>query len=72
MHIPDNVSWEAAATVSVAIGSAGLALFKFLSIPLPGLELAHGSEKTKDDSKTVLICGGSAATGTIAIQLAKL
>ncbi len=72
MHVPENVSWEAAASVMCAIGTTGLALFKFLSIPFPGLELKLDPKAGNDDSKTVLIYGGSTATGTIAIQFAKL
>jgi NADPH:quinone reductase-like Zn-dependent oxidoreductase len=71
MHVPDKVSWEAAASVPCAVGTMGLALFKFLSIPYPGLEGVRDPGAGPDD-KTVLIYGGSTATGTIAIQFAKL
>ncbi|KAH8696390.1 putative zinc-binding oxidoreductase ToxD [Talaromyces proteolyticus] len=70
--VPDNVPWEAAASVPCAIGTMGLGLFKFLSIPFPGLESIQSSEASQDDNKTILIYGGSTATGTIAIQFAKL
>lgn len=72
MRVPDNVSWEAAASVSCAIGTMGLGLFKFLSIPFPGLESVQNTDTGHEDEKTVLIYGGSTATGTIAIQFAKL
>lgn len=49
----------------------GLGLFKFLSIPFPGLEAVQNSDAGQDH-KTVLIYGGSTATGTIAIQFAKM
>jgi NADPH:quinone reductase-like Zn-dependent oxidoreductase len=71
MSVPDNVSWEAAASVPCAVGTMGLGLFKFLSIPFPGLEQVQDSNSDPDD-KTVLIYGGSTATGTIAIQFAKM
>lgn len=65
MHIPDDVSFEAAATVGVGIGTAGYALYKVLGLPLPNEALTHKTEP-------LLIYGGSTATGTIAIQFAKL
>jgi NADPH:quinone reductase-like Zn-dependent oxidoreductase len=71
MRVPDNVSWEAAASVPCAVGTMGIALFKFLSIPFPGLEGVQNSDADQD-RKTVLIYGGSTATGTIAIQFAKM
>jgi NADPH:quinone reductase-like Zn-dependent oxidoreductase len=70
MHIPENVSFEAASTVGVGFGTAGYALYKVLGLPLPDDEVACSDAKMKD--KTFLIYGGSTATGTIAIQLAKL
>jgi NADPH:quinone reductase-like Zn-dependent oxidoreductase len=71
IRVPDNVSWEAAASVPCAVGTMGLAMFKFLSIPFPGLESIQKFE-AQDDDKTLLIYGGSTATGTIAIQFAKM
>lgn len=63
IHIPDNVSFEAACTVAVGIASAGYALYKVLNLPLP---------ETTISNEPVLIYGGSTATGSIAIQFAKL
>jgi len=71
MHIPDNVSFEAASTVCVGFCTAGYALYKVLGLPFPGVDEAGRSDARKED-KTLLIYGGSTATGTIAIQLAKL
>lgn len=66
MHIPEGVSFEAAATVGVAIGTVGYGLYKVLQLPLP-------DDKNQDvRGKTILIYGGSTATGTVAIQFAKL
>ena len=71
MHIPDNVSFEAAATTGVGIGSAGYGLYKVLSLPFPDSTVGNHSSQI-EARDTVLIYGGSTATGSIAIQLAKL
>lgn len=65
MHIPPGVSFEAAATVGVGIPTTCYALYQELGLPLPGA--APVGEK-----KDVFIYGGSTATGTIAIQFARL
>jgi NADPH:quinone reductase-like Zn-dependent oxidoreductase len=70
MHISDNMSFEEAATVGVGIGTTGYALYRVPGLPYPTQTAASSA-----DSKTrpqILIYGGSTATGTIAIQLAKL
>lgn len=71
MHIPDNVSFETAATVGIGVGTAGFGLFKVLGIPLPDPS-ALANDLSEDAGEPVLIYGGSTATGTLAIQLAKL
>jgi NADPH:quinone reductase-like Zn-dependent oxidoreductase len=68
MHIPDDVSFEAACTAGVGIGTTGYALYKVLGLPFPNRALETG-EKEKEP---ILIYGGSTATGTLAIQFAKL
>lgn len=63
-HVPDNISLEEASTFGVGISTVGQGLYQTLGLPLPG---------AKNPSKdTILIYGGSSATGTIAIQYAKL
>ena len=65
MHIPDSVSFEAASSVGVGIGTVGFGLYKVLHLPFPG-------ECQEIDSRTILIYGGSTASGTVAIQFARL
>ncbi|KAI9661951.1 MAG: putative secondary metabolism biosynthetic enzyme [Bathelium mastoideum] len=65
LHIPDNISFEAAATVGVGIGTVGYGLYKTLKIPLPDAEVLS-------QGKAILIYGGSTASGTLAIQFARM
>lgn len=65
LRIPDHVSFEAASTFGVGVTSAGFGLYKILGLPYPRLEPVNGN-------RSILIYGGSTATGSIAIQLAKL
>jgi NADPH:quinone reductase-like Zn-dependent oxidoreductase len=65
LHIPNDVSFEAAATSGVGVLTVGYALYKVLKIPFPGSGVVG-------NDKTVLIYGGSTATGTLAIQFAKV
>jgi NADPH:quinone reductase-like Zn-dependent oxidoreductase len=65
MRIPDGVSFEAACTVGVGIGTLGFGLYRILGLPMP--------DETEGQSvQPILIYGGSTATGTLAIQFAKL
>lgn len=65
MHIPDGISFEDACTVGVGIGTVGYGLYKVLGLPFP--DTIPAASHTP-----ILIYGGSTATGTIAIQFAKL
>jgi NADPH:quinone reductase-like Zn-dependent oxidoreductase len=71
MHIPNNVSFEAAATTGVGVGTTCYALYKVLGLSLPDSTAGDHSGQT-EARDTVLVYGGSTATGSIAIQLAKL
>ena len=62
MKIPENLSDEQAATLGVGITTVGQALYQCLGLPLPG---------RKHDGATLLVYGGSTATGSLAIQFAK-
>ena len=62
--IPEEMSFEEAATLGVGISTVGQGLYQSLKLPLP-------TEPAKE-SFPVLIYGGSTATGTLAIQYAKL
>lgn len=69
MHIPEGVSFEAACTVGVAIGTVGYGLYKVLKLPFPEVD---ASKRSEGGGEPILIYGGSTATGTIAIQFARL
>lgn len=58
LRIPPTMSFEEASTLGVAVGTAGLALFRSLSLPPP--------------SQVVMVYGGSSSTGLMAIQLLKM
>ncbi|KAF2117007.1 chaperonin 10-like protein [Lophiotrema nucula] len=64
MKIADNVPLEQASTLGVGITTVGQGLFQSLGLPLPPNKV---SEPTP-----ILIYGASTATGTLAVQFAKL
>jgi NADPH:quinone reductase-like Zn-dependent oxidoreductase len=64
LHIPDDVSFEEACTFGVGLNTAAYGLYKVLGLPWP-------NTPSSGEQKTVLIYGGSTATGTLAVQLAK-
>ncbi|KAE8855098.1 hypothetical protein PTNB29_09349 [Pyrenophora teres f. teres] len=61
--IPDNISFEDAATLGVGITTVAQGLYQELGLPLPPAKV--------QEPTPVLIYGGSTATGTLAIQFAK-
>lgn len=63
--IPKNLTFEETATLGVGITTIGQTLYMTLKLPLP-------NEKPLEGSPFILIYGGSSATGTLAIQFAKL
>ena len=66
MLIPESLSFEAAATFGVGLTTVGQNLYQIMELPFPG--------ETEEDTEgiNILIYGGATATGTLAIQLAKL
>ena len=61
--IPDSMSFEHACTLGVGITTVGQAMYESLELPWPG---------SPRERFPLLIYGGSTATGTLAIQMAKL
>lgn len=67
IKVPDNISMEEASTLGVGITTVGQGLYQSLELPWPST-----TTTTTEDSPSILIYGGSTATGTLAIQFAKL
>ncbi|RGP66719.1 zinc-binding oxidoreductase [Fusarium sporotrichioides] len=63
LKIPDNMTFEAAATLGAGILTAGQGLYQSLALPLP---------ENSQGAASILVYGGSTATGSLAIQFAKL
>jgi NADPH:quinone reductase-like Zn-dependent oxidoreductase len=64
IQVPENLSFEEAATLGVGITTVGQGLYQSLQLPLPN--------KPTTKKTYLLIYGGSTATGSLAIQYAKL
>jgi NADPH:quinone reductase-like Zn-dependent oxidoreductase len=64
MRIPSNLSFSDAATLASGVGTAALALYRHLSLPVPPAKVA--------DKPWILVYGGSSASSSIAIQFAKM
>ena len=67
LKIPEVMSFEDAATLGTGVATAGMALFKELNAPGT---LEQPTQKARPPF--VLVCGGSTATGTRALQMLKL
>lgn len=63
-RIPDGLTFDVTASLGVGITTVGQALYMIMKLPLP-------TEPAKTPFP-ILIYGGSTATGTLAIQFAKL
>jgi NADPH:quinone reductase-like Zn-dependent oxidoreductase len=64
IHIPDNLSFQEAATLGIGITTVGQSLYQSLKLALPAEPIKM--------PVPILIYGGSTATGMLAIQFAKL
>jgi len=68
IHIPPQMSFEDAATLPSGLITIALGFYRYLELPMLSLPL----ENIAEVNKSILIYGGSSATGTLAIQFAKL
>lgn len=68
LRIPDHVSFQEAATLGLGAITVGQGLYQSLKLPFP----TSSTEQTQTDEASILVYGGSTATGTLAIQLVKL
>ncbi|KAK9236797.1 protein TOXD [Lipomyces kononenkoae] len=64
MRIPSHLSFTDAATLPAGLATVALGLYKHLGLPFPPETVTSGS--------WLLVYGGSSATGSLAIQFAKL
>lgn len=64
MRIPDDMSFEEAASFGVGVVTVGQGMYQKLQLPLPN--------QPAEESFPILIYGGSSASGALAIQYAKL
>lgn len=64
MHIPSNLTYTSAAALPSGLGTVALGLYQHLGLSLP--------PATVDGSEWLFVYGGSSATGSLAIQYAKL
>jgi NADPH:quinone reductase-like Zn-dependent oxidoreductase len=65
MRIPENLSFEEAATLGAGVITCGQGLFQYMGLDLP-------KKTATSNGKIILIYGGSTATGSVGIQFAKL
>lgn len=72
------MSFEEGCTLAVGLTTVGQALYQHLKLPLPlSVTLPHDESTSKHSEATcksdhILVYGGSTATGTLALQYAKL
>ncbi|KAI5895254.1 GroES-like protein [Schizophyllum commune H4-8] len=64
--IPDNISFEEAATLPLAVMTAAIGLFVSLAVPAPGTP-----EAASNAGKAIIVNGAASSVGAFAVQLAK-
>lgn len=72
MRVPAHVSDAEAATIPVGVNFGGQALYQSLRLPLPVIVTSAKDRGTALPGPSVLIYGGTTATGMMALQLARL
>ncbi|KAK3669776.1 hypothetical protein LTR78_010349 [Recurvomyces mirabilis] len=73
VKIPDEMSFEKAATFPLGVATVGQGLFQQgLMLPLPSPSAEGGELGKQGTGEWVLVYSGSTATGSLAIQFAKL
>lgn len=68
-RMPDHMSFEQAASLGVGLSTAAMGICHKLHMPI---DLDEDSEDRDGDAHNVFIHGGSTATGTMSIQLARM
>ncbi|KAF2756499.1 GroES-like protein [Pseudovirgaria hyperparasitica] len=68
-RVPPAMTWEEAATLGVGVTTVGQGLYQSFGLPWPGK--AEMGE-VLGGRRSVLVYGASTATGTLAVQMAKL
>ena len=71
LKLPNDLTFENAAALGLAVATATYGLFKELELPSSQDQLATGNGEQQQPGAYVLVAGGSTATGTRAIQLLK-
>ncbi|TPX12432.1 uncharacterized protein E0L32_006844 [Thyridium curvatum] len=71
-RLPDGVSTPEAATLGVGVVTVGQGLFQAIGLPLPDPATAEIRPARPAEDPTILIWGGSTATGILGVQFAKL
>lgn len=66
-HKPEDMSFEEAATMAVALVTVGQVFYHTM-----GLEHWPVADGAQANGRTIMVYGASSATGTIAVQIAKL
>ncbi|OKL56000.1 hypothetical protein UA08_08792 [Talaromyces atroroseus] len=82
MHMPEHMSFEEAASLGVGVLAAGMGLFRVSKLGIPSniwntisddtVRSKADEDNSVDNPEWILVYGGSTATGSIAIQFAKL